>query len=78
MPVKNLEPENQKPAETPAPAAVAEAEPQPVRELTQTDRLNRRLLQAFLARINDPDSVYAPGPAPDSDVNHNYRQNEFA
>lgn len=50
MPGRNLEPENEN--KDSAPPAEAEADPQPVRELTQTDRLNKRLLQSFLERIN--------------------------
>lgn len=33
---------------------VVDSTPIQIRELTQTDRLNRSLLQSFLARINQP------------------------
>lgn len=31
----------------------SDQEPQPVREITQTDKLNKKLLQCFLTRINE-------------------------
>lgn len=49
MPVKENEQINTK-----IPSTV---EQQPVRELTQTDKLNKKLLQSFLERINKNEST---------------------
>lgn len=67
MPVRNDELDKQEIIENPTPAP--EAEPQPVRELTQTDQLNKRLLQSFLERINQSDVPFPRNPT--QDVNRN-------
>ncbi|CAH1959057.1 unnamed protein product [Acanthoscelides obtectus] len=44
-------------------------ENQPVKEITQTDKLNKRLLQSFLIKINQGDHKYfnnAQSQQPDS------------
>lgn len=52
MPARNLEPQSGNTTEDKNNTSSAEP-PQPVRELTQTDRLNKQLLLSFLERINN-------------------------
>ncbi|XP_017066180.1 uncharacterized protein LOC108104550 [Drosophila eugracilis] len=65
-------------AETPTPAgdttvpADVDAPPQAVRELTQTDHLNRRLLKSLLDNMQATEGV-----AQDNDNGSNEEDNEF-
>lgn len=61
MPVRNYEPEKQEISGDNTPPV--EGEPQQVRELSQTDRLNKKLLQSFLERINQPNSQFTQSSA---------------
>lgn len=52
-----------------------EPEPQPVREITQTDRLNKRLLQSFLERINQNATHFQQNTAENS--NNDTNEHDF-
>lgn len=70
MPARNLEPQNQNATED----STSNTElPQPVRELTQTDKLNKRLLLSFLERINESGT-----PAIETTPEDANAENEFA
>lgn len=54
MPSANYEnPENMSKSNESSRNSEQEQDPQPVREITQTDKLNKKLLQCFLTRINE-------------------------
>lgn len=75
MPGKNFEPETEH--STKDSTLATESQVQPVRELTQTDRLNKRLLQSFLERLNQS-SVPIPAMEPLQQNNTNDTENDFA
>lgn len=77
MPAKNFEPESEKQTgnETDTPETIVQT--QPVRELTQTDRLNKRLLQSFLLRINQSSIHTTQGASSNSSVANNNVEDEF-
>lgn len=67
MPAKNLEPQSQNTTEEDKNNTSSAEPPQPVRELTQTDKLNKQLLLSFLERINneyDAQGVVGTMPEP--------------
>lgn len=74
MPAKNFEPQEQK--DTTENTDNSEVQPQPVRELTQTDKLNKRLLISFLERINESGMSLVENFS--ENVNSNDTENEFA
>lgn len=57
-----------RPPDDPETAVHATVEERPVRELTQTDRLNHRLLQSFLDRINNDPAHNLPTAVPTSSI----------
>lgn len=74
MPSKNVQTNSQNNREDDTP--VVEVQPQPVRELTQTDKLNKKLLLSFLERINESSVPLAETVREDTISNNT--DNEFA